>query len=279
MKEFIKVDVNFILFASPCIFVDENQVSMSYDLSHSLLHLPLMSIPYFYEPFSDVSHIVLSENSVHHALHVLRMKTGSELFVTNGRGEAARCSIIGTSKKDCHIEVVESPIASSKQQASKLHIAISFTKNPARIEWFLEKATEIGIQAITPLITKRSEKIHFKKERFEKIMVSAMLQSQQTFLPTLHEATLLEDVIKGIEQVKCIAHCEEDKVRIQLKDGIQPQKDTLILIGPEGDFTPEEIHLCLQQQCKPVSLGRNRLRTETAGLFACVVFNAQIATI
>ncbi len=252
---------------------------MSYDLSHSLLHLLLMSIPYFYEPFSDFSHIALSENSVHHALNVLRMKPGSELNVTNGRGDSARCRIIGTSKKECHIEVLDSHSSSNKQQASKLHIAISFTKNPARIEWFLEKATEIGIQMITPLITKRSEKIHFKKERFEKIMISAMLQSQQTFLPVLNEATLLEEVIKGPELLKCIAHCEEDKDRIQLKDCIEAQKDTLILIGPEGDFTPEEIHLCLQHQCKPVSLGRNRLRTETAGLFACVVFNAQIATI
>ncbi len=238
-----------------------------------------MNIPYFYEPFSDISHLHLSETSAHHALHVLRMKVGDPLNVTNGKGDLAVCRIVHTTKRECSIEVVELRTSNIEPRTSNLHIAIAFTKNPARIEWFLEKVTEIGIQTITPLITKRSEKIHFKKERFEKIMVSAMLQSQQTYLPILQEAILLEDVLKGPEELKCIAHCEEDQERTHLKEVITSQKDTLILIGPEGDFTEEEIHLCLQQQCLPVSLGTNRLRTETAGLFACVVFNAQIAGI
>jgi 16S rRNA (uracil1498-N3)-methyltransferase len=159
-----------------------------------------------------------------------------------------------------------------------LHIAISFTKNPARIEWFLEKATEIGINRITPLVTKRSEKIHFKKDRFEKILVSAMLQSKQTFLPQLSEASPLETILEAKDTLKCIAHCEDDMDRIHLNQFIKPQKNTLILIGPEGDFTKEEIHLCLSKECRAVSLGDHRLRTETAGLFACVIFNAQLAT-
>lgn len=243
------------------------------------LPLRIMSIPYFFEPFSDISPIHLSETSAHHAIHVLRMKAGDTLNVTNGKGDLATCRISHTTKKECSIEVVDLRTSSFEHRASNLHIAIAFTKNPARIEWFLEKATEIGVQTITPLITKRSEKIHFRKERFEKIMVSAMLQSQQTYLPILNEATPLEEVIRGPEELKCIAHCEEDKERTHLTDIIKSQKDTLILIGPEGDFTQEEIHLCVQQHALPVSLGNNRLRTETAGLFACVVFNAQIAAI
>jgi len=236
-----------------------------------------MSIPYFYELFTDPSHISLSEQSVHHAMNVLRMKTGDGLIITNGKGSRLQCKITHAGKRDCQIEVLKTLPSDIEHRTSQLHIAIAFTKNPARIEWFLEKATEIGIQKITALITNRSEKIHFKKERFEKILVSAMLQSQQYFLPILNEATLLEEVLNGKETFKFIAHCEEGQERVPLSKQTNPLKDTLILIGPEGDFTPEEIHLCLQQNCQPVSLGQNRLRTETAGLFACVVFNAQIA--
>ncbi len=238
-----------------------------------------MNRPYFYEKFTVASEIALSETSAHHALHVLRMKTGDELFITNGLGDLALFRIFNATKKECDIQLIELQPSDIEPRTSNLHIAISFTKNPARIEWFLEKATEIGIQTITPLLTKRSEKIYFKKERFEKILISAMLQSQQSFLPVLNEATSLEQVLKGSEDIKCIAHCEQDEKRIHLKDCIEAKKNTLILIGPEGDFTKEEIHLCLHQNCKPVSFGTNRLRTETAGLFACAVFNAQIASI
>ena len=136
-------------------------------LPFRIVPLPVMSIPYFYEPFSDISHLVLSETSAHHALHVLRMKVGDPLNVTNGKGELAICRISHTTKKECHIEVVDLLASNIEHRASNLHIAIAFTKNPARIEWFLEKATEIGIQTITPVMTKRSEKIHCKKERFE----------------------------------------------------------------------------------------------------------------
>ena len=236
-----------------------------------------MSIPYFFEPYTDFSHITLNEASVHHAIHVLRMKLGDQLIVTNGKGYKAICKIINLSKRDCAIEVIDSEII--RVPIGNLHIAIAFTKNPARIEWFLEKATEIGIHTITPLISKRSEKIHFKKDRFEKILISAMLQSKSCFLPILNEATSLVDVLNGDEEIKCIAHCEEDQERYHLKNHIQEKKNTLILIGPEGDFTKEEIHLCLEKNCKPATLGNSRLRTETAGLFACVVFNSQIATL
>lgn len=238
-----------------------------------------MNHPLFYEKFTDTNLITLSEPSMHHALHVLRMKTGDPLIVTNGQGMMAECILEQQSKRECSVQVVRLITSDIEPRTSNLHIAIAFTKNPARIEWFLEKATEIGVQTITPLITKRSEKIYFKRERFEKILVSAMLQSQQCYLPTLNEASSLENVLKGPEEVKLIAHCEDDSERIHLSECIRAKKNTLILIGPEGDFTNEEINLCLGQKFKPVLLGNHRLRTETAGLFACVVFNSQIASL
>ena len=144
------------------------------------------------------------------------------------------------------------------------------TQNPK----LLEKATEIGIGQITPLLTKRGEKIHLKTERFRKILVSAMLQSQQTYLPVLHEPQSLEEVLIGKEEQRFVAWCSEDGERQALSTVMKPGKKTLILIGPEGDFTPEEVHLCLQHGALPVTLGPNRLRTETAGLYATVVYNA-----
>ncbi len=231
-----------------------------------------MSLPYFFEPFDSPNIVELSEANMHYMMHVLRMKVGEQCWITNGKGVRCLATITSASKRSCTIDIVDSMKESSS--SSCLHLAIAFTKNPARIEWLLEKATEIGIETITPLITHRSEKLHWKKERYEKILVAAMLQSQQTYLPTLHEATTIEQVLHGDEEIKCIAWCEELTDKNHLTLALQKHKKTLILIGPEGDFTADEVHLCIQQGCKPVSLGSNRLRTETAGLYACVVYNS-----
>lgn len=235
-----------------------------------------MSLPYFYEPNVTSGAIALSDTSFHHAVHVLRMRSGDLLNLTDGRGTLHRCRIEEMSKRDCRLSLLET--ITFPPPKTSLHIAISFTKNPSRMEWFLEKATEIGIQHITPLLCQRSEKVHMKTDRIEKIMVSAMLQSQQTYLPVLHPQAHLADVLDGPEPIKCIAHCVDGIERHALSAILKPQKNTLILIGPEGDFTPEEITSCLAS-CQAVTLGEKRLRTETAGLFACVVFNSQIAGI
>lgn len=235
-----------------------------------------MSLPYFYEPGCSTGAIALSDASFHHASHVLRMRSGDLLQLTDGRGTLHRCRIDEMDKRACRLTLLDTQYIAPP--GASLHLAISFTKNPSRIEWFLEKATEIGVQSITPLLCRRSEKVHQKTERFEKILVSAMLQSQQAYLPLLHPPTPLDAVLQGSEEVKCIAHCVENGERRSLQEVLQPQKNTLILIGPEGDFTPEEITSCLPV-CEAVSLGQKRLRTETAGLFACVVFNSQIAGI
>jgi 16S rRNA (uracil1498-N3)-methyltransferase len=230
-----------------------------------------MAYPFFYEQFDHTEFIQLSEASIHHIVHVLRMKKGEQFWLTNGKGIKCRTLLTDVSKRDCTIEIVET--VTEEKPTTNFHLAISFTKNPSRIEWMLEKTTEIGVSEITPLITKRSEKIFFKKERFEKIVVSAMLQSQQTFLPIINEPIYFEEILKSTEPIKLIAHClenEKNAMRYELKDN----QSTIVLIGPEGDFTPEEIDAAIQNNFIPVSLGNKRLRTETAGLYACVVFNS-----
>ncbi|HNB81559.1 MAG TPA: RsmE family RNA methyltransferase [Chitinophagaceae bacterium] len=227
-----------------------------------------MSLPYFFE----TEGYALSEESMHHALHVLRMKAGDECMICNGQGLSHRMRILEATKKNCSLSLIESyqaPVPSNR-----LHIAVSFTRNPARIEWFLEKACEMGVQKITPLLTKRCEKVHFKRERYQKILVSAMLQSQQVFLPELSEPAELASLLKQSDELKLLAHCLREQPRTAFATKVQGQKNILILIGPEGDFTPDEIDLCLREGACAVDLGSRRLRTETAALYTCAVFNA-----
>jgi len=231
-----------------------------------------MSLPYFYEPFTDAGSLSLNDDNLHYMLQVLRMRSGDACWITHGKGVKVRCTLTVTGKRSGYLtpgEVVE-----DRSEISGLHLAIAFTKNPSRIEWLLEKATEIGVGCITPLQTQRSEKLHWKKERFEKILVSAMLQSQQTRLPVLQEAQTLQDVLQGDETLRCIAWCDAHSEKRNLAQVLKKNTKTLLLIGPEGDFAADEVHLCLQHACMPVSLGPHRLRTETAGLYATVVYNA-----
>jgi 16S rRNA (uracil1498-N3)-methyltransferase len=231
-----------------------------------------MSLPYFYEEFASDDLPILSEVSTHHAIHVLRMRIGEEIMLVNGEGLKMQSRIVAVSKKSIALEKIDQQQIELPKPT--LHIAISFTKNNARIEWFIEKACEMGIYKITPLLTARSEKVFYKPDRTEKIIVSAMLQSQQCYKPILSKPTSLEEIVQGLEPCKYIAHCEEGVEKVSLHRALLLQKDTLILIGPEGDFTKDEIHLC-HAKAQEVSLGNNRLRTETAGVYACAVFNAK----
>ena len=234
----------------------------------------LMSFAYFFEDFVDDQAISLSESNTHHMVNVLRMKNGDQCWITNGKGTRVHVRLTAVSKRHCEIECVETILEA--HPPSSLHLAISFTKNSSRIEWLLEKATEIGIGQITPLVTHRSEKHFIKKERFEKILISAMLQSQQTYLPHLHEAQSFEEVLMDDAEQKYIAWCEPHNEKVHLGSLLQKDKKTLILIGPEGDFTAEEVALSFQHGFKPVSLGHTRLRTETAGMYAVVVYNSSL---
>jgi len=215
--------------------------------------------------------IILSAEESKHATKVLRKKEGDILNFTDGKGAFYKAEIIVADSRKCRLKVVSTE-QKEKQHNYHLHIAIAPTKNMDRFEWFLEKATEIGIDEITPIICTHSERKKIKTERCNRILLSAMKQSLKFHVPKLNEAMSLSDFIKqDYEGTKYIAHCEDGEKK-ELKRVNKTEK-TIILIGPEGDFSPKEIELALQNQFKAVSLGTSRLRTETAGIIAAHSIN------
>ena len=229
-----------------------------------------MQLPYFFEENIPVSgSFILSETSSRHIVQVLRMQEGDFVNITNGKGVLVRCQIKTQNKKHCEVLLTDSQRTIPPKQ--KIIIAISPIKNTSRFEWFLEKATEIGITEIIPLICSRTEKTHLKKERLQQIIVSAMLQSRQNWMPHLNEPVNFIDLITWkIPGVKLVAHClDSDKRHVSFfAKNDQPK---LMLIGPEGDFTEKEILMALENNFEPVNLGETRLRTETAGIVAAVL--------
>lgn len=212
----------------------------------------------------------LFPNEVQHAFRVLRKKTGDHIQIMDGKGSIYHCSINQISKNQCVCNI-NSTVSTTKQ--NKLHIGIAPTKNNDRFEFFLEKATEIGINKITPLICSHSERKIIKTDRLNKILISAMKQSNQLFLPELCPLTNFSDFIDTNKSNNCfIAHCEDKEIQFNTKD-LNSNVETTILIGPEGDFSKEEIALALENKYKPLTLGNSRLRTETAGIVACTLYN------
>jgi 16S rRNA (uracil1498-N3)-methyltransferase len=229
-----------------------------------------MPLPFFYEEsFPDTDPFTISEESSRHIVQVLRMQEGEQLMLTNGKGQTLTVEITSAHKKKTEVKIKNKEFIPLPQP--KITVAISFIKNTSRFEWFLEKAAEIGISEIIPLICKRTEKTHFREERMKTILTSAMLQSRQAWLPELSAPLKINELIKNKNyEQKFIAHCiEEDKK--ELNDLVNKKVSKIILIGPEGDFTEEEIQAAVQQNYIPVSLGKTRLRTETAGLVAAVL--------
>ncbi|HEU0126908.1 16S rRNA (uracil(1498)-N(3))-methyltransferase [Flavobacterium sp.] len=207
-----------------------------------------------------------------HIIKVLRKKDSDILHVTNGFGLLFETQITLASDSKCTVEVLS--ITNAEKPKFHLHLAVAPTKMNDRFEWFLEKATEIGIQEITPIFCDRSERKVINRDRFEKIILSAMKQCNETFLPKLNEAISFKEFVKQQKNgLQLIAHCEETDKK-SLKEVLKPNEDVTILIGPEGDFSEKEIALALENNYKPVTLGNTRLRTETAAVVAChsVVF-------
>lgn len=207
-----------------------------------------------------------------HIIKVMRKKGGDILFVTNGLGYLFKTEIILGSDIKCTVKIVS--FEKTDRPNYKLHLAVAPTKMNDRYEWFLEKATEMGISEITPIICEHSERKFVKSDRFDKIIQSAMKQSIQLYLPTLNEPVTFKEFIKSNnDDVLLIAHCEETDKK-SLKDVLKPNQNITMLIGPEGDFSNKEIELALENKYIPVSLGKTRLRTETAAVVAChsVVF-------
>mgnify|MGYP000791233915 FL=1 len=196
------------------------------------------------------------------------MTEGDEILLTDGKGFFYKAAISRAHPKHCEVSILES----WRQPAlwnSRIHVAVAPTKNMDRMEWFAEKATEIGIDAITCLHCRFSERKEVKTSRLEKILISAMKQSQKATLPQLEGMTDFKTFVgRPFKGRKFIAHCEDGKKTL-LKRAYHPGEDVLVLIGPEGDFSPEEIHLALENGFEPISLGESRLRTETAALVAC----------
>jgi 16S rRNA (uracil1498-N3)-methyltransferase len=232
-----------------------------------------MSVPFFYINKYGPSQkdIVLDEETSRHVVQVLRMKTGEQLKLTDGKGSLLTCEITEDHKKHCSVMVQE--IKDQKPKTKNVTIAISLLKNANRFEWFLEKATEIGVSEIIPLVCERTEKEKFRFDRLNAICISAMLQSQQCWLPVLHEPKQFEDLMmrRFENAVKMIAHCINDDKQQLHNLQIIKSSNCLICIGPEGDFTKEEIEQALKNDFKPVSLGETRLRTETAGVVAATL--------
>lgn len=210
---------------------------------------------------------VFDKEESKHIIKVLRKKESDILFVTNGLGYLFKTEIALASDSKCTVNI----LSFEKQDEPKfnLHLVVAPTKMNERYEWFLEKATEIGIQEITPIICEHSERKIIKTDRFQKIIESAMKQSLHYYLPKFNEPILFKDFIKKeIIGQKFIAHCEETDKK-SLKSELKLNTHCTILIGPEGDFSVKEIQLALQNNYIPVSLGNTRLRTETAAVVAC----------
>jgi len=234
-----------------------------------------MSLPFFYIMEYDRSQndIALDEDTSRHIVQVLRMKKGEKVNLTDGQGNLVTGEIVDDHKKHCHVKTIDWRF--TERDSRKITIGISLLKNFNRFEWFLEKATELGIHEIIPLICERTEKQKFREDRIQNILVSAMLQSQQCWLPVVHKPVDYELIFRQQEIIhasqKFIAHCIPDQKR-NLADLVnETLPSQIILIGPEGDFTAEEVRLAVHNHFDAVSLGETRLRAETAGVVAAAI--------
>lgn len=227
----------------------------------------------FYTPDISGTRYTLQEDESKHCVRVLRLKIGEEIHLVDGKGGYYKAKILFDNPKACQLEVFETEHDFAKRPYY-FHLAIAPTKNTDRIEWLLEKAVEIGIDEFTPLICDHSERRHISVDRLERIAISAMKQSLKAYLPKINEAISFKKIIEqNYEGQKFIAHCINESEPVFRKESLQKvykeENRAICLIGPEGDFSPEEVKLAVEKGFQGVSLGTSRLRTETAGLVAC----------
>ena len=228
-----------------------------------LFYLPNLSIE---DKIAD-----FNKDESKHLYKVLRKSPGDKINITNGKNVLFKGTISSITKINCQVSIQET--IKQKPLPYSLHIGISLLKSNERFEWFLEKASEIGVTEITPLICDRTEKKFINENRLKKILISGMKQSIKTHFPKLNAVCSLKNFLKGeLNDQLFIAHCNDSEKKPLLKL-IKPKSDYLILIGPEGDFTEKEVESCNQSKFKNVSLGKTRLRAETAGILACHTFS------
>ncbi len=221
----------------------------------------------FYQPELQNGLFQLSEEETRHAVRVLRLSSGQHIDITDGKGIQAKGVITEISKRSCSFEILEQT-EESKPVLPK--VAIAPTKSIDRYEWFLEKAVELGVSEICPILCSNSERRILKHERSQKILLAAMKQSQRSWMPHLHELTPFKNFVENAHEPLLIAHCRDGK-KTSLSKTLN--QNSWLLIGPEGDFTEAEIDLTLKKQAVEIDLGKSRLRTETAGIFALSIMN------
>ncbi|MDR1886813.1 MAG: 16S rRNA (uracil(1498)-N(3))-methyltransferase [Prevotellaceae bacterium] len=225
----------------------------------------------FYSEIIENEICVLTSEESKHCIGVLRHRNGDIVYIFSRSGEIHTAKIINDSPKECILNIIDTKPVYRRPEF--LHIAIAPTKNVERFEWFVEKAVEIGIEEITPLFCEHSERRALKTDRIEKIVVSAMKQSLNLNFPKINQPVDFKDLIRmKFKEKKCIAYCEEKT--IFFSETIAAGFPMLTLVGPEGDFSKQEIEMAISRGFTPVSLGRNRLRTETAGLAVCTIFQS-----
>lgn len=232
---------------------------------------------YYYLPNLDCDLILLSNEESRHLIKVMRYKTGDFIYFSDGKGRVAKAQIIDDNRNECKVSVIERMENVEKRQVS-LHIAVSPTKNADRMEWFVEKAVEIGIEKISFLICEHSERKQIDLERMNRIAISALKQSSATFLPEIQLISFREllEQYKTCSCDKFIAWCSGQSDVSQLSQQKYFSNEILLLIGPEGDFSQEEIKLAKETDFKEIKLGNKILRTETAALYGTCIIAAQL---
>jgi 16S rRNA (uracil1498-N3)-methyltransferase len=226
----------------------------------------------FYVPSLDVQDCFLTDEESRHCIKVLRLQKDDLIEVVDGKGNFYHAKITFPDPKKTRFAILKTQHEFGKRN-HYLHIAVAPTKNIERLEWFIEKATEIGIDEITPILCQHSERKIINHDRLNKVITSAIKQSLKAYHPQLNQLTSLSSLIKtSTEAQKWIAHCAEGE-KVSLKEALVPQNKYLILIGPEGDFSPQEINIALENGFQAITLGNSRLRTETAALEACFEVN------
>lgn len=226
-------------------------------------------VPILYVPDVEGQELALPEEESRHAIKVLRSKEGDELRLVDGKGGIYKARITHIDKKRCEVRI-EDERQGFGERSYFLTLAVAPTKNDQRFEWFLEKATEMGVDRIVPLIGARSEKSRIKRDRFHKILVAAMKQSNKAYLPELSDPVPFEEYLENLgNQQVFIAHCYKGMERTPMKDLYEKGRNVTVMIGPEGDFTEQEVEAAVKKGAEAISLGKAVLRTETAAVAAC----------
>ncbi len=223
----------------------------------------------FYAPDIGIGDYILDEKESGHCIRVLRMKSGDPVKAIDGKGNLYEAVIMNPDPKRCSLSVT-GVTKDFEKRNYRLHIAISPLKNYERLEWFIEKSVEIGVDEITPLICANTEKPGIKRDRIRNLIISAMKQSLKSDLTVLNEPCSFADFTKRDPGgIRMVAHCNSTVSREKISDTYSKGNDAVVLIGPEGDFSPAEIHAAIERGFSSVHLGQSRLRSETAGVAAC----------